>query len=57
MSSPHPITNGERDEATLEGLRRRAEYVKKHPREEVTTIAPTGWDEPMKSKKDKRRNK
>ena len=56
MSSPKPITNAERDEAIIEGMRRREEYISKHPRGEAkAATAPSGWDEPMKPKGIRRR--
>jgi hypothetical protein len=51
---PPPLTNAERDEAELEGIRRREQYIKKHPREKVDP-SPAGWDEPMMSESDKKK--
>lgn len=53
---PPQLTQEDRDRIKEEGLRRRAEYIRKHPPEKVNP-APAGWDEPMEPKKRRRRRK
>ena len=52
---PPQLTELQRVAATLEGRRRRENYIKKHPTEESKNLAPTGWDEPIEPKKRRRR--
>lgn len=51
---PQQLTELQMAMSKINGERRRAAYIEKHPMEK-SSPAPTGWDEPMQPKKRRRR--